>query len=661
MNDPNLDQAKTFSAFRILAPFLGGLAILAFLGFEAWYRLKHTQSGLMGFIAEGLTRKPVVDFGVSFALKLLLPFYLVSGLLLWVASLAWGSLWHRNWRHNWCFSEAFWFSLTALGWAHLVLWWQVPSTLWVLPGLRALPFWLLFPLLAGLVVYYPLRWLHRSYSGRGFSKWAVLAGWLLIWSLPSIAPQMLPRMLAVARGGEDSCQLLILGIDGLRSDIFLENTQAWQGLRYKNAYTPIPATRLLWHILWGGEALYYTVGHAPPSVEEYKNPNVLPLLREASAKGWKPRFYIDDGGTIGLAGRDVGFDDALMPARGWENFVNSNLAVSFPLYADWENWGKPFPTTNPWAPLDAGLKEALRLGRGSKWIMFHSCLAHQPIFLKRFELAQLGHWWTLIPGHLEPTPVRQLVTPQVLDRAEARTNPFRTYEIRMASILHAWEPIWNQLDQDPQYQHADRFLFSDHGERFYHVTDSFQLQGVHGYNLDPWETHAAFLVAGDHFPKAAGLAPKTATISLLCLRDAAQRLIAAKGPLDEQVLESMYPKAPLRYHTLDISMFADEPTKYLSMDEKDLATTVYIGPDGIWYTVYTKSAVERAAEVSLGLAELGSLKVYRPLPGGGAHEYSYEGYTWKSINELDGPTFQEKKREIERILSPDFKPLPESR
>ena len=259
---------------------------------------------------------------------------------------------------------------------------------------------------------------------------------------------------------------------------------------------------------------------------------------------------------------------------------------------------------------------------------------------------------------MEPTPVRQLVTPQVLARSEERTNPFRAYEIRMASILHAWEPIWNKLDRDPQYQHADRFLFSDHGERFYHVTDTFQLQGVHGYGLDPWETHAAFLVAGDHFPKGPGLPPKNATLSLLCLRDAARRLIEGNGPLDEKVLESMYPRAPMRYHTLDISMFADEPTKYLCMDEKDLATQVYIGPDGIWYTVYTKSAIERAAEVSLGLAERGLLKVYRPLPNGGAHEYTYENYKLKSIIELDGPTFREKKAEIEAILVPGFKAPP---
>ena len=237
MVNPSKGQAKKISAFRILAPFLGGLAILAFLGFEAWYRMKHTQSGMMGFIAEGLTRKPVVDFGVAYGLKLLLPFYMVAGLLLWLVTLAWGSLWRREWRHHWTFREAFGFSLAALGWSHLVLWWQVPSTLWVLPGLRALPFYLIFPLLTTLVLCYPIVWMRRQISGGGLRFISILGGWLLIWSIPPIAPQVLPRMLVVAKGGDDACQMLILGIDGLRSDTFLENTQGWQGLRYKTNCT----------------------------------------------------------------------------------------------------------------------------------------------------------------------------------------------------------------------------------------------------------------------------------------------------------------------------------------------------------------------------------------------------------------------------------------
>lgn len=650
-------KAGIINASRILAPFFGGLLFFVFLLFEAWYRFSHAQSGISGFISESFSRKPIMEFGRAYGLKIFLPFYLVSSLFLWLLSLGWGAIWRREWRHDWTFGEALGFSLAALGWAHLVLWWQVPSTLWVMPGFRALPFVILFPLMALIVLIYPVLWLNRR-MGQGAAgaarRLAALGGWLLLWSLPVFAPQVLPRMLAVSRGGKDACKMLILGIDGLRSDTFLANTDEWQGVRYKNAYTPIPATRLLWHILWGGEPLYYTVGHVSPSVDEVKDSNVLPILREASEKGWKPRFYIDDGGTIGLAGRNVGFDDVLMPARGWENFVNSNLAVCFPLYADWENWAKPFPTTNPWAPFDMGLKEALRLGRGSKWVMFHTCLAHQPIFLKREELAQLGRWWTLSPDRLEPTSIRQLVTDKILARSDERTNPFRAYQIRMASILKAWEPIWNGLEQDPDYGHADRFLFSDHGERFYHVTQSFQLQGIHGYNLDPWETHAAFLVAGTHFPKGRGLPPKDETLSLLCLRDAAKRLLESKGPLDEKYLESLYPQAPLRYHTLDISMFTEEPTKYLCLDEKDLAVETYILPDGLWYTVYKKSALERAAEVSVGVANKDALKVYRPLPEGGAHEYTYQGYELKTIIELDKPSFLKRKAEIEKILEPGF-------
>lgn len=637
---------------RLLAVVLLGPLALAmlFLAFVLYY--KWAQAGITGWLADAMHMQPIRDFGRMYMLRILLPLYTILGVTLWLLTLAPLALMDRAWAKSWRALECLSLGLAAFLWAHVCLWWQVPTALWTFPGLRRVPFIILFPLLAAVPIVLAWRAMHR----RGWSRPKSLAGlasWLMLWALPAWLPQVLPAPGVTPRGGTARCQVLMVGLDGLRSDTFLKAASNLKGLLYENSYTPIPATRLLWHILWGGDPLFYTVGHVGPSIEEYQHPESLTLLKEAKERGWRPRFYIDDGGTVGLAERQMDLDDALSPAEGWENYVNSNLAVSFPLYAVWENWFKPFPTTNPWAPLDAGLKEALRLGRGSKWVMFHSCLAHQPIFLTRDELAQTGRWWTLSPSAYQPVADKRLVTAKQALHPDPRTDSFLAYQIRMGAILKAWEPVWNWLDRDPSYEGAVRVLFSDHGERFHHVGPAgFQLQGIHGFNLDPWECRTAMLVAGPGFSDKVESTPRTASVSLLGLRDGTRRLILGQGPFDATFFEEAYPLAPIRYHTLDDSMFGDPTGNYRQMSDKEIAINSFIAPHGVWYTQYEKPASERAKDVSVGLAKGPDLWIYKPLVGGGAHEFHFKGYQMESLEKVEESVYQAKKAEVEKLMPP---------
>jgi hypothetical protein len=636
---------------RILVLILVGPLFLGLLGAMAYLRLKLAKAGMSGWIAESLGYKPIRAFGIQYALRILMPIYFVAGIAAWLSALVPGLLVRREWMRDWKGREALAFGFSALLWMHLVLWWQVPSALWMLPGLRALPFWLLFPLLALVALAFPIGWLSRAWSAGRSRCLGALACWMLLWSTMPMIPGWLPSLRPAVRPGNQECKVLFLGVDGLRSDTFLAESGSFKGVRYQNAYTPIPATRMLWSLIWGGDPMTYTIGHAFPSVEEFANPHDLVLLRDAMAKGWKPRFYIDDGGTIGIAGRRMDLDDSLMPAKGWENFVNSNLAAGFPLYAVWENWFKPFPTTNPWAPMDAGLKESLRLGRGSAWVMFHSCLAHQPIFLTREELRQTGRWWSLSPVSYEPISHIDIVTRKDLLNADARNNPFHSYQIRMGSILKAWEPIWNALDQDPQYRNATRILFSDHGERFHNVANGFQLQGVHGFNLDPWECRVAMLAAGPGFSQKVETTPRDATISIMGFREGVQRLLRDEGPFDATFFDSCVPVAPIRYHTVATSAFGKEPVQYRAEPEKDLAISTYIAPDGIWFTKYEKSTAERSKDASIAYAIGPDLHVFKPIVNGGAQEFHYRKYELVSVKDIDEKTFQEEKRKVEELLA----------
>jgi hypothetical protein len=634
---------------RWAAPLAAGLVFFLVLVLALCFRFKGAEAGNVMLFAQGLMTRSVERFAIGFVLTLLLPFYLLVALVLWCLALAWASAFVRDLARTWTASEGFLITLAGLTWIHLCLWWSVPSTLWLLPALRWLPFWLLLPMILAAALVFPIRWVRQRDLG-GLRGAAALVGWLVLWSLLPWAPQHLPRLLCPAKGGTGHAKVLIIGLDALRPDVGEPATTDWVGTTFSNAYTVIPSTRLLWHILWGGDPLFYTVGQTIPAREELVGTTKLPLVDTAARLGWKPRFYIDDGGTVGLSGNSLNFDDVLMPAPGWENFVNSNLSGSFPIFAAWENWGRAFPTTNPWAPLDAGLREALRLGRGSQWVMFHSCLAHQPIFLNRAELASLPHWWTLAPRELEPYYVKSQVTPDRAADYDPRRNPFRIYTIRMQAVLDAWRPIWNGLAQDPDYRDATRVLFSDHGERFYHVTDNIQLSGVHGYNLDPYEARIMLKVAGPGFAAGAGAPPRPGTISVLSLRDAIAQQMVKGTPILPGTLEQAYPEAPLRCHTLDQSMFTQELAEYRHLPLFSLVDRTTVAPDGIWFTTYAKPASERAEEVSIGWGRGSRLDVIKPLVAGGAHLYHFDGLALKSIDTISEAAYAAEKERSKKAL-----------
>lgn len=637
---------------RWASPLAAGLLVTILLLVSMVVRLRTAEAGLHAVLVSGFSLAPVKAFAIKFVLTLLVPFYLATALALWGMTLALLTAFRRGFSTTWRPLEGFLFTFSALLWGHLLLWWETPTALWLVPGVRALPFALIFVLLLTAVLLFPVRWIQRQ--GLGWAKGTALLGSLLVvWSILPLAPAQLPRLLTPAKGGEDAAQVLIIGLDGLREDVGQANTATWQGTSYNHAYTVIPATRLLWHILWGGDPLFYTIGHAPPTKAEVLGDTPLPIIDEAYAKGWKPRFYIDDGGTIGLTGKISNFDDVVMPAAGWENFVNSNLSAGFPLFAVWENWGRAFPTTNPWAPLDGGLKEALRLGRGAKLVMFHSCLGHQPIFLNREELAAIPRWWAKAPRTLEPYMARQQVTPARIARYDSARDPYLAYSIRMKSILKAWEPIWNGLEQDPQYRGATRILFSDHGERFYHVTDRVQLAGVHGYNLDPWEARIMLKINGPGFQAPPGAPANPATISVLSIRDAVAKAVKDDAPLSRTLLETSYPDAPLRYQTLTMDLLTEDPPgMFREMDVKDLTMQTGIAPGGIWFVAQDLTEAKRSEEVTVAWGSGEAMVVTKPLKAGGALVYRYDGYHLKSVDKVTEEAYSLAKEKVKQVLQP---------
>lgn len=629
---------------RLLAPFLAGSFVLLLSLAALWTYYRGPAVGLSGFVADGLHNPTARAFAISLLLREVLPLYLGAGILLWLVSLAWGTIFDRNWGQNWGFGTAFGLTLAAIAWIHLALWWRVPSALWVIPVVQHLPFFLTFPLLILLIVGPMARWASLRWGRRA---WYLVPGWLLIWSALAQTPFLLSRRIPTEPPGRRPVQILLLGIDALRPDIAEpEGLGTWSGTHYPNAYTMVPATRLFYSLLWGGDPAQFSIGTALPSEEEINGKLRYALLDAYRARGLKVRFYIDDGGTIGLAGRGSSFfDDTAMPAAGWENFVNSNLAVHLPLYASWLDTLRVFPSTNPWAALEAGLRETLERGRGADVVMFHSCHLHQPIFLSRPELQDIPHWWTLRPMDLRPVPGLPAVRPEDVANTDVRKDPLGTYRIRVRHLLTTWKPMWQDLQRDPDYAQATRVLFADHGERFYHATETLRLQGTHGYDLDPWELRVPFVVAGPAFRNGSG--PRQA-VDMLELRDAMALKLLAQKPITPASFGSR-PFAAVRYHTLSTDIYRPDPdgVHYLAYDSKNIVQGAAMLPHGVWLLRFQADLDERQKEISVARAEEDRLDIYKPLAGGGAHHITYQGFALKSMVEIDEASFQKAKHEIE--------------
>ena len=602
------------------------------------------------FITEGLQDPVTVRFALKSFFAEILPLYIVVGFILFALTMTAAKalrIWTTE-RGIWSFRHALWTTLGLLGLVHGLLWWEVPTTLWVLLGLNKLPMGLALVLI--FVLCFFALWKGLAWSQTSWVRKGVLVGlgaflaWGSLW-----VPRKLEQVIwAPETPVGHPARVLMISLDGLRQDTAKEvGFDRAHGFKSYNAYAAIPATRLEWSIIWGGDARRYSVGNLFPSLDELEGKAPYEILEAAKKKGLKARFYIDDGGTVGLSDRTDAFDEVGMPASGWENFLNSNLAVHIPLYAAWMNVLRIFPTTTPWTPLDLGLKAALKRGRGADWVMYHSCLDHQPIFLSRSELAAIPGWWKLPSSRMAPYFTVPSDREMVGWRPEY--SPFLAYQIRVKDILNHWIALWNKLPQDADYGPASRFLMTDHGERFYHFTNEAQLGGVHGYGLDPWESRIPLCLDGPGVPSGSD---DTKALSLLTVRDAvARRLLEDRAILPQDLLAP--DDAPMRMHALNFAVRASDAQDYREMDPEEFISGVRVFPDGVWVMRYKKDFEEREQDLTYAEAHGRILKVYRPLKQGGCRVFTYDGYDQVNIQELDEAAFAKAKAAINvRFLHP---------
>lgn len=637
---------KPLFALRWTAPLLAGLLVLACLFLLFWLDARGTDAGISSLVTAGLKSPHGKQFALRLVFAEIAPLYLLGGLLAWLLALLIGTLGlDAAWRSRWTWTEGLLLSLAGLVWVHWVYWWEVPTALWVLPGLSRLPIWAALLLLFGLTTGLAFLGLRRV-GQNGLRRVAVVALSLAAWGALAELPLWLAGRTHVSAPTGHPTKGIFLGIDGMRGDVQARpEFKAFAGVSYPNVYTPLPATRMFFHLLWGGDPEFYSIATVVPSIEELSGDVDLKLLKEAKAHQQKVRFFIDDGGTISISGRSDLFDQVVMPARGWENFVNSNLGVRVPLFAAWLDILRVFPTTNPWTHPGAGLRRVLEQGRGADWVIYHSCLAHQPIFLNREELGEIRSWWKIPADRFKPMNGLVEVRDHHLTQDPPPQDPYLAYQIRIRSILKAWGPLWNGLAKDPDYRASFRALTSDHGERFYHATKALRLGGVHGYGLDPWELRVPLVVATPSHDQRQIQGPARA-LSLLEFRDTMQQILTT-GKAPDPMQWTSRPFAPARFHTLRDSHFRLSLKEYREYTPEGIIKATYVLPEGLWGMIYEKPARERGADVSLAMAVEDHLIVLKPLKGGGAEKTEFRGYDLASQGDIDEAAFQRFKTLIE--------------
>lgn len=611
---------------RWLGPLLAGLLWIALTLLFGWlYVHVEMSGGFSPLIKSGLSTAPVRQFLWNILCFEIIPLYLSAMLLLWMLlPLALMILpTFRSWVQEWTLAEGFLGCIALMGALHLGLWWQVPSTLWVLTWLNRLPFWALFPVMAALMIgpFACLMWrrvgLPKSITASAF---ALALGFAASYIPAAFKPQWKPR----PTGHE--ARLVMLAIDGLRRDTAEKcGMDRLEGLVVPCVYSPIPATRMLYSLLWGGDPDRYTSSLVVPEIDEILGKVRYPVLDDWSARGLKVRFYIDDAGTIGLNGRDTHLDDMGMPAPGWESFLDSNFSANLPFYASWLSVLRNFPGTHPWSQPAEGLIQALERGRGSDWFMYHCCLTHQPIYLTRKEMHTLGRWWTLKPRQLRPIGGGKGCTPDVEKQWDSRQDPLKAYEIRVKSLMDAWVPIINSLSTDGNYQKACRVFFSDHGEHFFSLTKQIRISGLHGFFQDPWELKVPFVLMGHGIEQGRlDIKPR----SLLLIKNLIQEAMKGNDQLIKRVQSHLKPAGKLHFRlaTQDIAQFIPVGYEYKTTTFNHYLGATFFLPGGIWGIASRQDNPKTQIDFSVAILDEDELlNAYRPLKKGGAQKLIYAG------------------------------------
>ena len=531
------------------------------------------------------------------------------------------------------FKKGLWQGLGGVLLVHGFLFWEVPAALTTLPGARHLPMGLALLGLMGAAGFALAKGLGAT---RAVQDWVrIAAGCLVIGLLLQVPHDLfrraMPRPDLVDPGAS---RLLVYSIDGCRKDVLEKVMPSMTAPVGVEPVVAIPATRLTWNILLGGDPETLSNSYVVPFRSEWDSPSPAKLLETAAEKGLSSCFLIDDSTTLSFGLTRAKFKEVLEPQGGWKHYFTVGAGACWPIYSWLENLLSPVETTNPWADFGAYNRDVGRALLRHRMVFSHTCQLHAPFYPRREELQVLRPWkwlWHTAYAYQSYQAFEEALATH-FDRQDGRSNPKNHYRIRLERLLRLSRPAFDRWAAE--FPALSAVLTSDHGEAFLPIITEDRtlvnyLTGIHGFTLDP-ETVRVPL---HPFGKTDIQALKPGAFSWYDLRQCLQEWIQAPDVLR---LKQIAPEGwLLSFPTIQATHAKGEDEKGKSqktsagMTPSRLARMTYLSPSGIWFMDNPPEDLSKPVR-SQALVTGPGMVTFNPLGGGQWVRETWVGYDLKA-------------------------------
>ncbi|MBI3131282.1 MAG: tetraspanin family protein [Acidobacteria bacterium] len=482
------------------------------------------------------------------------------------------------------YRSGLWMGLGTAFWVHGCLFAMVPGALTTLHGFRRLPIGLVLVLflVTGFMA------ILRSISATGATRiWLRGAASAAAMALLLLLPHDLfrKRMPAPPPLPASERRLVLLGIDGLRQDVAEAAIPEWRAPGGSTPIVAVPATRLAWNMLLGGDPEMLTQSFVIPYRREWKQDHSLTLLDAAKQRNISTTFLIDDCTTLSFGLSSAHFSEVREPYGGWRHFFTSGAGFTWPAYSWIENYISPVETTNPWSEPRYFLRDIERAMEGSHWVSSHTCQLHAPFFMRARELQAHDPWkWLARPSRTyEAYQTTEQALTDRFSRNGTLADPALQYAVRASQLLNETRPFLDRWSQ--RYPNLSGVLTADHGEQHTALKTHeggllAHLTGTHGFSLEP----DTVKVPLHPFGKTEAALSLGEVFSWFHLRDQISEWIQGSNPL--LLRTHGEPGWVIRWPYIrpdHILGPAPEGAATSTMSPTALANVTYLMKDGTWY------------------------------------------------------------------------------
>lgn len=575
------------------------------------------------FELNGTIKRAIVEWVLSALLV-----YVVVGLVLGLIAKLFASDRHgTNLKEHLTYTSGFLTGCGTLLFFHGVLFVMVPMGMVGLPVLKHLPMGLDFLLILGGGALLLWRMYRRESPNLPAVRLLAFLGFLIL--LPQVPHDLLRKSLPLPPPlPPDAPRVLVVGIDGVRQDLFEKHMPAWKAPGGVHPVGVAPATRRSWSMLLGKEPATLRNSIIMPFQSDLGHPEEFKLLALAREKGLRTAWAIDDSLTAGFGNQPNWFTTVRESPGGWKYWFTFGYGTTFPVFAWSQNYIAPIENTNPWSDIRAYWRDVARLARTHHWTFTHTCILHEPIRMNLGEIQTFRPWrWLLDPPRAyRPYQSPDDVASDQASRADMRSSGLAHYSVRLNRVLKSLEPMIQ--DWEKAYPHLSGLVTSDHGEVHLQVQEEdgtvlTYMEGHHGFKLDPF----SMWVPMHPFGKTRTRANDKQIFTWIELRDA---MWAAGQSGDDLLLEGRSDPLLVQFPTIRAVFLETEEEKKIKadtgIDPRELLTDLYVFPNGLWFASDANDEKYKNRKLSSGLARGSELILFNPTDGGKFERQTFERY-----------------------------------